>query len=251
MVEKKSGTKNLVPFARSLRENPKYYIGIFILTSFIVLALVTFEDKHYLANDSLDDDNQNYYGEESIYDEESLSDKFDLEANVDLYEGSYGQGIFFWDHMPITYNYNEECAEWNNGAYPQRIEQALQEITEVTDGLIEFQRVYSTKADITYICDKSQYYSSGKTIAEAEPWFWEGYDETGGIYAESFVYIYDPNGCRDRPTTLIHETLHLLGIEHPPKTEENLLNIMFEKNYSCDAIIYPETIEYLKFIYSS
>jgi len=150
-----------------------------------------------------------------------------------------------WENIPIGYSWNEECAEWADGNYSDRIVLALQEISNVTNGSITFQKVPSDDSDIMFICNKSQYYSKGEIMAEAKL-----YKYTGRLaYAPSKIYIYNPNGCKDRPVVLIHEILHLFGVEHSPTTEENFENIMFEKHYDCDAYIYPETVDYLKSIY--
>ncbi|MCR4284801.1 MAG: hypothetical protein NUV97_02015 [archaeon] len=148
-----------------------------------------------------------------------------------------------WDHMPLTYNWNEECGEWN-GNFTNKIRTALQEISNVTEGVITFEKLSLIEPDIMFICDASQYYSKGLIIAEAESFSY------GNIFAPSKVYIYGSGECKNRPTTIIHEVLHLFGIGHTEKTEENLQDIMFEKKYDCKAYISNETIDYLKGIYN-
>ncbi len=161
-----------------------------------------------------------------------------------------------YDHMPVTYNYNEECANYFNGKYPDQIKRALDYITNKTDQAITFEKTDSSKPDIMYNCD----FEHGRrnpldlTIAEA----FENYYEN--IYTFSEIRIYSTEMCLGKkPVTLIHETLHLFGLQHfgyvdydtpsgyPLQVGEE--NVMHQETTNCFADISQEDINYLKTIY--
>ena len=147
-----------------------------------------------------------------------------------------------WNHMPLSYNYNQECAEHFYGRYPEEIAKALNYITEKTNGSARFVKTEGD-ADIFYNCD----FSNAKKIGYGETTARANYNYEGNVYTDATIDIYAAKLClgKGRPTTLIHETLHLFGLDH----SDDVKDVMYDKEVNCLSEISQKDIDYLVGIY--
>lgn len=157
-----------------------------------------------------------------------------------------------WDHMPLTYN-SDSCQGTFEGKISSDIDKALAFI-EARTGVVSFEKT-SGKADITYICDIGAVESRRArgqelgfiTEAEAVPFTFQD-----NRFAPSQIYIYATYPClgKDRPVTVIHETLHLLGLDHNvnPSYSDDIMQPYVSQR--CDLDMREEDIDYLRDIYS-
>ncbi|MEK6883215.1 MAG: matrixin family metalloprotease [Nanoarchaeota archaeon] len=164
--------------------------------------------------------------------------------------------VLKWDHMPLTYSYNEQCASYYNGNYPLEIKKTLDYITEKTDNSITFQKV-ENNADINFICQinnenfmrnlNDERYITAEAVSES--------NEKTNIFNNGTIYIYSTKNCLGkRPVVLIHETLHLLGLEHSETFKignGQSKDIMLDMNTNCFADITEKDTKHLKKIYSN
>ncbi|MBU2577154.1 MAG: hypothetical protein KKF50_05545 [Nanoarchaeota archaeon] len=124
-----------------------------------------------------------------------------------------------WDHMPLTWAYETTDRKYdspcNQDWFNRKINEALDFITNETLGAVTFEKNSSSTPDIFFVCDTELQPFRGdgyETIAEAFISYYEG----SNIYAPGEVVLYDPTVCENAlPGPLIHEVLHLLGLEHP------------------------------------
>lgn len=155
-----------------------------------------------------------------------------------------------WSHMPITYNY-DECITTFNGKMKKDIENALAFISDRTDNAITFKKIDSSEADIIFICDIGGIRKAGRkpgflTYAEALPYVYK----TANVYDKGEIYIYSSYECLGkRPTLIIHEVLHLFGLEHNVNPSYSWDIMHPYERVNCDADILDKDIEYLKEIY--
>lgn len=150
-----------------------------------------------------------------------------------------------WTHMPLIYNYYN-CSQ----SYIDKITEATEFITNRTESItFRFVKNQLEIPDISFICvdNRKIEYTNRNVInimAEAAPYIYEELN----IYAPSQVFIYSISSCSyGRPTTEIHEILHLLGLQHPKYAYED--DIMNPKHVGCKADITEEELKYLKSIY--
>lgn len=161
-----------------------------------------------------------------------------------------------WDHMPITYNV-DSCADTFEGKLAKDIDKALFFITSRTEGAVSFEKAQEgSEADITYICDigaletkNARGQESGFiTEAEAVPFTYQG----TSIYAPSEIYIYATYPClgKNIPATIVHETLHMLGLKHNtnPSNPGDVMQPYLSQR--CDLDIQQKDVDYLREIYS-
>ena len=89
-------------------------------------------------------------------------------------------------------------------------------------------------------------YTTAQAITETNP--------ESQTYTNGTIYIYSTKLCLgQKPITLIHETLHVLGLDHSAKFgfgEGQSNDIMSDVNTNCYADITQEEIDFLKGIYS-
>ncbi len=215
-------------------------IAIFVIILFtIVFSYLILKDKNNLNND--------YAEQESVLSQNTqVKDYF-----PDVIERH-------WPQIPITYDYNQECIDWWEGRWLNKISLALGEISNTTNNSISFLKIDSSEfdsqntPDIMFLCNNTQPHSdatqlsSTYAIAEAQAFYWPSVN----LYAPSKVYIHTPRGCYDRPAILMHEVLHLIGLKHTPKTNEYARDIMFPKSVDCNSQISEKDIEFLKNIYT-
>ena len=158
--------------------------------------------------------------------------------------------------MPITYNL-DFCKNIFEGKLANDIENTLKYISDNTENIINFEEVdLNVKPDITYICDigaiktkRSRGHGPNSlsiTQAESEIYTYEGTN----FYAPSKIYIYSTYDCLgERPTLIIHETLHLFGLEHKsPYKIKDIMQPFVSDN--CNLKIIDSDINYLKDIYA-
>ncbi|MEK6881821.1 MAG: hypothetical protein AABY22_19540, partial [Nanoarchaeota archaeon] len=124
--------------------------------------------------------------------------------------------------MPLTYT-TENCETHFNGKYLEDINNALKYIENKTDEKVTFKKSFIEKADITFICeidnnnlkfspptDETPY----KTFINAESQI-SFSPVNQNLFSSGEVYIYSTKRCLgQKPIVLIHETLHLLGLDH-------------------------------------
>lgn len=215
-----------------------------ILSSLIVICIVVFVLLYSLLSSSPVQDNSDVTGLSISVENSSDSLERPGLEEVDSQIRPY------WDHMPLTYRLEDECITRLNGIFEEDILDALNFITQRTDGIIRFERVDDgTEADITYIC--SEKHAGEISIAEARPYLY-----SDGTYAPGEVYFYSAYDCMgERSIVMIHETLHMLGLDHNSKTRD--WDVMREFYYSqtqlvdsCDRDIIPEDINFLKETYN-
>lgn len=193
--------------------------------------------------------------------------------DIENYNGMYADAFSHtnethWSHMPLTYNYDEEC-EFKltllNGTYIKikdeevigQIERGLEFINERTNGAITFKKIGEEFPDIMYVCDLSnrkdytndfefvpEYYTE-ELLGEAQIYT---YSNTN-LFAPGEVYLIrlGEEVCADtKPIIVIHETLHMLGLEH-----RNYLGDIMHPTIreDCKAEISKNHIDYLWSIY--
>ena len=162
-----------------------------------------------------------------------------------------------WSHMPLTYT-TKNCDSFFRGKYFGDIENALKYIENKTDNVVKFKKFYLGKADITFICEiknnnlkfspptnETPY----KTFinAQAQPYFSPANPK---LFTKGEVKIYSTKKCLgQKPVVLIHETLHLLDLQHTPNNSTHIRDIMHPENSNCYADISQKEIDYLKSIY--
>ena len=174
---------------------------------------------------------------------------------------------YHWDHMPITYGYEEEC-EFSltlvNSSYRKvrdekfisRVEDGLKFITDETNGAITFKEVgFFEEPDISYVCNNNGQY--GDYIDAGGYVYWnipEGlahlssYKGTN-IFAPGYINLIglDDLDCEtDKPIIVIHETLHMFGIEHSTYSKD-IMNMYYKRD--CFSDISKEDIINLWNIY--
>lgn len=174
---------------------------------------------------------------------------------------------FHWPHMPITYSYDTECEFkiiYENGSSLKvrdesvlgQIEKGLTFIAQRTNGAITFKEITRDKnPDIYYICDSSNrndylensnflpYYS--QTLGEAQPNYYIGTN----LFAPGEVYLIRLGKeicAQTRPIIVIHETLHMLGLEH-----RNFIHDIMHPSIrdDCNLDISKRDLDYLWSIY--
>jgi len=140
--------------------------GLVFLTIFLAISIVV----HLITP------NDNSLTEDTISEEQDR-EEFGIEGEIFLkkdetYQNTIENDIFshtkelHWSHMPLTYNYDEECEfklMLQNGSYVKmqdeviigQIEKGLEFITKKTNGAITFKIVNEEIPDIMYICDLS------------------------------------------------------------------------------------------------
>lgn len=160
---------------------------------------------------------------------------------------------YHWDHVPLTYNL-DSCKDTFEGKIAIDIEDAFDFISERMENSMTFKKAEEgEKADITFICDigaiktkRDRGILTGRIIdAEAVSYYGEG-----NIFAPGEIYIYSTYECLgDRPTLIIHEILHLLGLEHNtrPSYPNDIMNPYIGEN--CEADILDKDMNYLMGIY--
>jgi len=155
-----------------------------------------------------------------------------------------------WDHMPLTYFIKESCKTRLNGDLEKGINDALVFISEKTDNFITFENKSDKEVDIIFNCDTPQFQND--ILAEALP---EISDKN--IITSGEIFIYSADDCLGkRPVTLIHEIMHLLGINHYTKTSsEDIMRAVFVgKEFGanpCDNELMDRDVSCLKYIYSN
>ena len=108
--------------------------------------------------------------------------------------------------------------------------------------------------DIEYICDINNNVLKKVTgdatkFVNAEATLL-AYNAFPNIYSHGTVSVYSTKKCLGmKPVVLIHETLHLFGLQHTPNTYEYIADIMHPQNTNCYANISQEEINFLKSIY--
>lgn len=156
---------------------------------------------------------------------------------------------YHWDHMPITYN-SDSCQGVFDGRMSEDIENALGFIEQRTNNSIRFEKT-SENADITYVCDiggirTSEGGDGYYTYAKSIPRIYEG----SNIYAPGQITIYSSYDCLGkRPTLVIHETLHMFGLDHNvnPSYTGDIMHPFLSS--SCNADIIQSDMDYLLDIY--
>ncbi len=236
------------------------YLAIFIAISGII-HLITPNDKSLTGHTISEEQDRDEFGtdgeiflkKDEIYQDTTENDVFSHTKEL------------HWNHMPLTYNYDEECEfklMLQNGSHIKmrdeeiigQIERGLDFITKRTNSAITFKKVNDEIPDIKYICDSSNrrdYFSvilpddHTVTIGEAQIYTYQGTN----IFAPGEVYLIGlgKEGCTDtKPIIVIHETLHMLGLEHRNYVGDIMHRTIRE---DCKAEISKKHLDYLWNIY--
>ena len=154
-----------------------------------------------------------------------------------------------WSHMPLTWDASN-CIETFQGKMYKDIIEAMNFIENRTNKIITFEQSKSEEADITFTCD-----IGGVRRGEFEIGFYTEADallssiNDTNVFGQGSVYIYSTHECLGkRPVLIIHEILHLFGIEHADGS--NSRDIMNEfDNGRCDNDITQKDMSYLIKLY--
>lgn len=235
--------------------NVSILVGVFLMAIFIIGVMFSLSDNTAITGRVIADNGQieGYNAPVETPEEKVISTGINEEEtnSIEDYEDYAEEDMFpstvelHWDHMPLTYNYYN-CSQSN----VDRIIKATDFITNRTEGItFRFINNQTEIPDISFICMNERKMEYGdkyvtNIFAEAVPYVYKGLN----VYAPSQILIYSINSCPyGRPTTEIHEILHLLGLQHPKYAYED--DIMNLEHIGCTTDITEEELGYLKSIY--
>jgi len=201
---------------------------VFILGYLFFLSLQT---SHYANYDDVQ--SNSYTPQDNVQQNADGSDEFSSATRL------------HWTHMPLTVNFSNECTR----IILIRNRNAFNEIANETDGLVTFEEVNDTSADISFICKKEIPTTNNDmymTNGDAQ-YFNEGNEITSAIINYYGVFEgWTPGGCSNFPDVEIHELLHTFGFGHVSGN----ISIMNAIQDSCPTRIDKDIVEELKSTYS-
>lgn len=141
---------------------------------------------------------------------------------------------YAWDHMPLTYSFDEGCV----GPILDRIRWAFEEIENSTSNIVSFRKV-EFGADILFMCYEDQLdLGDGEiTLGYAEPYYYGYIIDSATISFGSVSESKRPQSCIYYPYLELHEILHVFGYEH---NDDNTHSIMYPLEEGCKQ--FPEEL---------
>ena len=182
----------------------------------------------------------------SDYNEEDYDWNYSIKEIVEV--DSF-QNITFmhWDHMPLTYRFENECVQ----RQIDLVKLAFEKIEEETGNLVQFENL-SLDPDISIYCKPANYSGQGgDTIADA---LITELDSSRNLIKKGELSFYGQGSIclTGYPALEVHEILHLFKIPHNPLTGSIMSPYSAETSLRCKITeIDEEYVSCLKYIYSN